>query len=476
MKRIRSLLATLPLLLAPLACEASDERAEVLAQALLDALHETSGVPGLGAAVWQDGRLRWQGQAGWHDVAKQRPLGPDSRLRLASVSKLFTATAAALLHQEGRLDGEAPLPQPWYPKDHPGAGITPRQLAAHLSGLPHYQTGDLLRGGQAFADSRSAAAHWLKGRALRDAPGRSYHYSSWGYTLLGAAIEQASGMTLQRFFETRLTQGLAIGVDRSDSDPDGHSRPYEVRSGDWRVASAHDYSYSLGGAGLSATPGALAEWGGRLLEGRLLDADALAWMTRPSRLANGSVARHDGSDVVAFGWRLSDDSRGRPTWFHNGSTTGARSALVLWPGAPTTAAALLSNASWVSSIDDSARTLAELFLPETAKAAVQTAACPAVGQRFAGRWGSQALAGVVQASPGTPGPCARRLRLDRMPAGFDNQGPPRQAVPLRMVALSSGQGLARVALATPIGLYTLEAGGVALLRGRVAGREWELRF
>lgn len=462
--------------LAPWMAQAAASPPEVLAQALLTALHETSGVPGMGAAVWQDGQLRWQGQAGWHDKAQQRPVQPDTRFRLASVSKLLTATAAARLHQEGLLDGEAPLPRPLYPGHHPGARITPRQLAAHLSGMPHYQLGDLGRGHQAFADSRHAARHWLRSRALRDVPGRSYHYSSWGYTLLGAAIEDAAGLPLEAFLKARLTSGLAIGADRTDTDTEGHSRPYEVRAGRWQVAPAHDYSYSLGGAGLSATPAALAQWGGRLLQGQLVDTDTLAWMMRPSRLADGTVARHGDGATVAFGWRLRDDPQGRPTWYHNGSAIGARSALVLWPGPPATAVALLSNASWVASIDDSARTLASVFLPAPAATPGPTLGCPGIGQRFTVRWGVQSLRGTVQAGPGVPGVCARRLMLDETPAAFDNQGAERPPVPLQLIALQPGSGVARAALATPIGLYSLEAGAGGPLKGSVAGRDWELRF
>lgn len=452
--------------------------AEALADGLLAALHETSGVPGLSAAVWHAGRLRWLGQAGWQDLARQRPLGPETRLRLASVSKVFAATAAALLHQEGRLDGEAPLPTPWYPAGHPGAGITPRQLASHLSGLPHYEAADLGRGRQAHADSRQAAEHWLGGRALLDAPGRRYHYSSWGYTLLGAAIEEASGLPLADFIQARVAPGLALGPDRTDSEPGTHSRAYEPSATGWRLAPAHDYSYSLGGAGLSATPSALAEWGGRLLQGEVLNPQTLAWMTRPSRLSDGSTARH-GADAVAFGWRLHSDSRHGTTWFHNGSTLGARSALVLWPAspaAPATAAALLSNASWVSDIDDSARTLAAVFRPAPAVAAGPAPHCPTPGLRFAGRWGEQVVQGRVWAHPDMPGPCARRLVLDTAPAGFDNGGPPRTMPALGLLLLPPQAGPAQAALATPIGLFLLEASEPTLWVGSVAGRAWTLRF
>ncbi|WP_425259212.1 serine hydrolase domain-containing protein [Rubrivivax sp. RP6-9] len=473
--RAALLLGVATLLTAPCAASADDPRAETLAQALLVALHEASGVPGLSAAVWQDGRLLWQGQAGWQDLAARRPLGPETRLRLASVSKVLTATAAAWLHQQGRLDGEAPLARPWYPAEDEGARITPRQLAAHLSGLPHYQAVDLMRGRQAHADSDRAAQHWLQGRALLDKPGHRYRYSSWGYTLLGAAIEEASGLPLAEFIETQIAPGLAIGADRTDTDRETHSRPYEPSPAGWRVAPPHDYSYSLGGAGLSATPAALAAWGGRLLQGRLLTSDTLAWMTTPSRLVDGGIARH-GSDAVGFGWRLRDPRQGRVTWFHNGSAIGARSALVLWPGTPATSAALLSNASWVSAIDDSARTLAGLFLPSPSAVPPKSLACPAAGQRFSGRWGEQRIEGTVQGSPDMPGPCPRRLVLDHQPPGFDNGGPRRPPVALSLVALLPGPDLTRAALATPIGLFQLEATGDSQLAGSVAGREWVLGF
>lgn len=468
-------LLVLPALLGSFSARADTGDAEALAQVLLAALHDASGVPGLSAAVWHDGRLQWQGQAGWQDVAARRPIGPETRLRLASVSKVLTATAAALLHEEGRLNAEAPLARPWYPAGHAGAGITPRQLAAHLSGLPHYEPGDRWRGRQSHADSREAARQWLGARELRGTPGHAYHYSSWGYTLLGAAIEEAADLPLAAFIQTRLAPGLAIGADRTDTDRDTHSRPYEPGPAGWRLASPHDYSYSMGGAGLSATPGALAEWGGRLLQGRLLSSGTLAWMTTPSRQSDGRVARH-GADAVAFGWRLQADGAGRMTWFHNGNAIGARSALVLWPGARPTAAALLSNASWVSDIDESARTLAAAFIARAAPVSAQALRCPAVGQRFSARWGDQVLAGVVQDHPRVPGRCARRLLLDRQPAGFDNGGPPREVVALGLVALGPGPGLDDAALATPIGLFRLEATDAGHLAGRLAGRDWAIRF
>lgn len=433
------------------------------AQRLLDALQEVAGVPGLGAAVWMDGRLRWEGQAGLRDLDRRLPVQADTRFRLASVSKLFTATAAARLHERGELDVDAPLP--WHPfqSGHGGSAITPRQLAAHLSGLPHYEAGDVARGGRAFVDSRAAASHWLHDRALRSAPGQAYHYSSWGYTLLGAAIESASQQPLQHYIARHLTAGLDIGPDATDSADTRAARPYEEQAGRWREAEPHDYSYSLGGAGLAATPGALATWGGRLLQGGVVKPATLAWMSLPSRLADGREARH-GTAQVGFGWRVEPDAQGRPVWHHAGAALGARSALVVRPGPVPTSAALLSNAAWVASIVDSALTLTEAFAPALQGPA--NAVCPRLARRASVTWQAETMSAAVVA---VHDDCSVLLQLPRSPKGWATRE-------LRLLPLRPGSTLNEAALVTPIGLYVVRADTRAALRGQVAGQEWRVDF
>lgn len=433
------------------------------AQRLLEALQEVAGIPGLGAAVWMNGCLRWEGQAGQRDLERRLPVQADTRFRLASVSKLFTATAAALLHERAQLDVDAALPWHPFPRGHGGGDITPRQLAAHLSGLPHYEVGDLARGRRAFADSRTAASHWLRARALRSAPGQAYEYSSWGYTLLGAAIESASSLPLQDYLAQQLTAGLDISPDATDSGDPRAARPYEQRAGRWHLAEPHDYSYSLGGAGLAATPGALATWGGRLLQGAVVKPATLAWMTAPSRLADGQAVHHADAQV-GFGWRVQRDAQGRPVWHHAGAALGARSALVLRPGPVPSSAALLSNAGWVSSIVDSALTLTEAFLPVAPSAA--NSVCPRPMQGASMSWGAETLNAEVVA---VQDDCSIQLRLRRSPKAWVAQE-------LRLLPLRPGSTLAEAALLTPIGLYALRADAQGRLHGQVAGRAWRMEF
>lgn len=460
----------------PVAAAAIPESA-AYAQALLDALRQISGMPGLGAAVWSDGRLLWQGGSGWCDAERGIAVGPEGHFRLASVSKLLTATAAAWLEERGRLDLDAPLPATPFAPGHAGQTITPRQLAAHLSGLPHYQALDAGRGGRAYRNSREALA-LVADRELLAPPGQRYFYSSWGYTLLGAAIEQASGQDLWPFLAQNIVPGLAFDVDQADSGAAPFCRAYVSGLGRWRLAAPHDYSYSLGGAGLAATPGALASWGGAVMTGRVVAPATLRRMFEPLRRADGEPLRQ-GAAQVALGWRVQTTPEGRPMIHHAGATNGARSALVLLPDSAV-AVSLMANATGIRNIEDSARTLAEVFLPPSgasgggATGTIGTAICPAPHERWWARLDALELRGLVVATRAGRSWCESDLELDVELPVFRNGGPVAGGLRLRLILRGGAEGLLHAALATPVGLFGLRAAGQGTPKAAVGPRPWTM--
>lgn len=80
-----------------------------VSQRMLGDLAAVSGVPGIGAAIWRKDRIVWRGSSGMRDVERGLPVTADTIFRLASVSKLLAATAAAKLAEQGRLDLDAPV-------------------------------------------------------------------------------------------------------------------------------------------------------------------------------------------------------------------------------------------------------------------------------------------------------------------------------------------------------------------------------
>lgn len=443
---------------------------ETQAQALLDALREAGGVPGMSAAVWQDGKLRWQGGSGLRDVERKLPVRADTRFRLASVSKLFAATAAAQLKAQGKLGVDQPV-GPLLPELDPAlAAVTPRQLAAHLSGVPHYEARDAAVGGTHHATAREALIY-LKGRQLQSAPGSRYLYSTWGYTVLAAVVEAASGQPYLDVLSSKVAPGLAIGPDETGQSAT-MSQAYQFGPQGAQPAPAADFSYSWGGAGLAASAPALAEWGGRVLQGRVVDAATRDWMWQPVLDNAGQPVAERGSSV-GFGWRVGVDAEGQKIVHHAGTTLGARSVLLMWPQgkAGGTSVSLLSNAMWTSSIERSAELLSAPFRAAAPGLAAQP--CPVKASRFEGDLDGAALQGSASFRRDADGLCRGELGLPEALAKVVNPGP--QPATDKLVVIGLQADLARAALVTPIGLadWRAQADGSVRVEG-LAGRRLTL--
>jgi CubicO group peptidase (beta-lactamase class C family) len=456
----QSRIALLSLALLATGADASEPRIQPdpprIAERMLRALAEANGVPGMGAAVVRDGSTIWTGSAGLRDVERNLPVDRDTVFRLASVSKIVAATGVAKLHEQGRLDVDAPVQSllPWLQAGW--APLTTRQLAAHISGLPHYQAVDDARGSARYGSVRDAVAIF-RDRDLLSSPGTRYAYSSWGYTLLSAVVEARAGMPFLDYLAQEVTPGLAIGVDRTDGNDPAVSLAYEFEAGRVQRAAPHDYSYTWAGGGLAATPEALARFGARVLDGGVVAPRTVEWMLQPSLLADGTSVRERDYEV-GLGWRTSRDADGERIAHHAGVTNGARSVLVTWPGRRLSVS-LLSNARWVSSIEQTAMMLAAPFkLADGASGPVpasKDAACPLAASRYQGEFDGKEFFGRARFAM-EDGLCIGELSLP-MGALRDWLNAPMQkdSTRLQVIGMDPRGGLARAALVTPIGLYDL---------------------
>lgn len=422
-----------------------------VSQRLLDDLVAVNGVPGMGAAVWRGNQVVWTGSAGYRDLDRKLPVDDQTVFRLASVSKLLAATAAARLSEQGKLNVDAPVATilPWLKNDWPS--ITARQLAAHMSGLPHYQDVDSGRGAAHYPDGRSAVAIFAN-RPLLQPPGEKYSYSSWGYTLIGALIEQRAGMPFPDYVMGEVTPGLAVMRDATDGTNPNASVAFEFVDRQARRAAPHDFSYTWGGGGMAATPSAIAAFGGNMLRNRIVSAETFQWLLEPARLADGSEAGDEGYQV-GFGWRTSLDEDGARVAHHNGVTLGARSALVLWRDQDT-AVSLLSNALWTSSIDRTARMIAAPY--RSLPTGLVATPCPVKAVRYSGTFAGQAVSGAVRfESNGEL--CTGTFEAIGELKQWLSRGPQPAAGALRIVGLDQAGGLSRAGFVTPYGIYDLRA-------------------
>lgn len=128
---------------------------------------------------------------GQADRERQVPNGPETVYPIGSLTKLITATGIVKLSDERRLKLDDSLGL-WLPGAPRLASLTLRQLLNHTSGLPDFSEAEVLRYQAAYpsSDSLVRVANSLKPGVK---PGKSFAYSSWGYVLLGAVMERATG-------------------------------------------------------------------------------------------------------------------------------------------------------------------------------------------------------------------------------------------------------------------------------------------
>src|SRR6266487_880069 len=186
-------------------------------------------IPGFAIAVAVDGRIVWSEAFGFADVEAQRAATPATQFRIGSVSKPLTATAIAQLFELGKLDLDAPVQRyvPTFPVK--SAPITTRLVGGHLAGIRHYQ-GDEFTLNRRFATVTEGLSIF-KDDSLLFPPGTRFSYSSYGFNLLGAVVEGASGEEFLAYMSRHVFKPLkmtATAPDKNDSLIPDRTQFYEM--------------------------------------------------------------------------------------------------------------------------------------------------------------------------------------------------------------------------------------------------------
>mgnify|MGYP002382131422 CR=1 FL=1 len=180
---------------------------------------ETTDGPGLVVGVRCNERIVHRRGYGLASVALGVALVPTTRMRIASVSKQFTALACLLLADDGRLDLDQPvgryLPDLANLPGHP----TIRQFLGHTSGLRcTLELGTLANG---FAHQPAAWQRQVLGRqrTAHFEPGRAQIYNNGTYHVLSDVVEAVSGISFEDFLSNRIFQPLGLHDTESLRDP-----------------------------------------------------------------------------------------------------------------------------------------------------------------------------------------------------------------------------------------------------------------
>jgi CubicO group peptidase (beta-lactamase class C family) len=240
-------------------------------------------VPGAALAVVQDGKLALTRTYGQRDVEANLPVTPATQFVICSITKSFTATAIALLHNEGRLDWTKPVRDymPEFRLSDAAATerVTVRDLLCHISGLPRHDWVHFA-GDRAPAEMLAPMRHLELSRDIRTA----WQYSNLCYNVAGLLIERLSGQSFEAFIRTRLTDrlGMTVGfnLDELEAAPEA-ARPYMMHE-DTRLPAIRLPIRTTAAGAINTSAADLANWmrlhlgkgefeGERLLPAPLID-------------------------------------------------------------------------------------------------------------------------------------------------------------------------------------------------------------
>lgn len=173
-------------------------------------------VPGIGLAVVKDGRVVVAKGYGVGELGKSTPVDSRTLFGIASNTKAFTATALALLVEEGKLswNGKVIDALPWFRLSDPYVTneLTIRDLLVHRSGLG-LGAGDLLWWPPSTYD-RKEIARRLRYIPLSTSFRSAYAYDNVLYTVAGEVIETVSGKTWEDFIQERILN--VVGMTTSN--------------------------------------------------------------------------------------------------------------------------------------------------------------------------------------------------------------------------------------------------------------------
>ncbi len=285
------------------------------------------GIPGLSLTVAVEGKIVYSQGFGYADLEERVPVWPTTKFRIGSISKPLTATALVQLVEAGKLDLDSPVQKyaPSFPDK--GAVITTRMLAGHLAGIRHYQ-GDEFNIQKHYANVLDGVKIF-ENDPLVSPPGTKFNYSSYGYNLLGAVVESASGENFLDYMQKHVFDAMGLAHTAADQNRQivgQRSRFYEKeKDGTMENAPYVDNSYKWAGGGFLSTSEDLVRFGSMLLQPGFLKAESLKLLFTSQKTKSGEETGY------GMGWEIAKSPSGRVVYEHSGGSIGGSSQLIVYP-------------------------------------------------------------------------------------------------------------------------------------------------
>lgn len=329
-------------------------------------------IPGMSVAVAVENELKYANGFGLADVENNVPARADSLYRTASIAKPMTAAVVMQLSEQGKLDLDAPV---WkYCREFPEKPwpVTSRQLLGHLGGVRHYNHPSETVETEQFFGVRPALAIFADDPLLHE-PGTKYHYTTYGYNVVGAVAECVAEKEFCELLRERVLEPAGMKDTRADDQRaviagrvSGYVRPSRkdidelpaasnFKAGELYNAALHDTSSKIPGGGLLSTAPDLVRFATAMNTKKLVKEETLAAMWTSQKTSDGKETSY------GLGWRIGKLGDMKSV-SHGGGQAGTSTYLLLLPEKKV-AVSLMCNLQGAK-VETLAEELAEKVKPE----------------------------------------------------------------------------------------------------------------
>lgn len=293
---------------------------------------EDNDLPGISVSVIRNGQSIYRRGFGYADMNNSKWAHSETIYNAASVSKVIGGTLAAKLEEKRSLENGQVFSLNLANQTHQYVANLPahhthtvEQLLSHTGCVAHYDTNPSIPNQTTHYATAAAAVANIRNTGLVNGctPGSNSSYSTAGFTFVGAALEGATGKSINSLLDTELFKAHNLNAMRVQFAGNSLVADYEraVPYNDNNTATSYsDNSWKVLGGGIETSAYELTRFGNKVLNGEIVSA-----ATRDNRLWQAV----NGATTTGLAWGITTHN-GRRIVQHNGSWTGANSFIRIY--------------------------------------------------------------------------------------------------------------------------------------------------
>lgn len=231
-------------------------------------------------AVSKGGQLIYTRSVGYIDMESKIKANDESRYRIGSISKTFTAVLVLKAIEQGKLKLNQTI-ETFFPTLKNAEQITVRHLLNHRSGVHNFTNDKEYLKWATARKTESEMVDIIAKGGIDFSPGSKSEYSNSNFVLLTFMLEKSFKKSYSELLTTYITKPVGLthtGLVKTINPANNECNSYAYEQG-WKLQQATDISVAQGGGGIVSTPSELVKFSGALFAGKLLKGTSLELMT-----------------------------------------------------------------------------------------------------------------------------------------------------------------------------------------------------